>query len=138
MEAYLFPVTISLIFPELVLVCIPWPLFCGLRASCAFVSGPSGAYRPLLGQLCAQIQCLGLGVGQDGSHLTDQLEAGQKALLTHWMWLKDMTFLWVFLLGKEVFGRLKQLSKSCPFDKRGSPFGWLWRKRRHTSSHCFG
>lgn len=48
----------------------------------------------------------GLGVGQGGSHLTDQLEAEQKALLTHWMWLKDMTFLWVFLLGKEVFGSL--------------------------------
>lgn len=73
----------------------------------------------------------GLGVGQGGSHLTDQLEAEQKALLTHWMWLKDMTFLWVFLLGKEVFGSLLQLNKSCPFDKRGLPVRLAVEKAPH-------
>lgn len=100
--AYLFPVTISLVFPELLLVCILWPLFCGLRASCIFVSGPSGACRLSWDSNVARAS----DWGQGGSHLTPQLEGKQKALLTHWMWLKDMTFLWVFLLGKEVFGSL--------------------------------
>ena len=100
--AYLFPVTISLIFPELVPVRNLWPLFCGLRVSCAFVSGPSGACRLSWGSCVPRSS----GWGQGGSRLTGQLEAQQEALLTHWMWLKDMTFLWVFLLGKEVFGSL--------------------------------
>lgn len=96
--AYLFPVTItsfslsfcysvtSILWSEGHLCLCLWTLW---------------SLQALLGQLYAQIQWLG-----PGWKSADHLEAKQKALLTHWMWLKDMTFLWVFLLGKEVFGSL--------------------------------
>lgn len=46
-----------------------------------------------------------------------------------------MTFLPAFLLGKEVFGSLQQLNKSCHRDKQG-PVSPARRRERHTSCDC--